>query len=227
LSKKDDFILTSNRDEAAGRSTLNPKIYSEEDVKLMYPKDVEAGGTWIGVSDMNRIICLLNGEFKIHKRQDNYRVSRGVVVKDLLKAENLDETINSYNLMDIEPFTVIAGDWNTDLKFIELVWDGHAKHIREINAAKEIWSSSPLYDDVMKRDRLNWFNEFEAKNLLDSKGLWEFHHTAGNGDETTNLIMDRGFVKTKSITQIIKNSEQVKMFYEDLKENIIKEIDFN
>ena len=130
-SKNDDFILTSNRDEAAGRSTLYPQIYSEENVKLMYPKDAEAGGTWIGVSSKNRIICLLNGEFKIHKRQEKYRLSRGVVVKDLLKAENLEEAIINYNLEDIEPFTVIAGDWNDVLKFTELVWDGKTKHIRK------------------------------------------------------------------------------------------------
>lgn len=226
-SKKNDFILTSNRDEAAGRSTLYPQIYSEENVKLMYPKDAEAGGTWIGVSDKNRIICLLNGEFKIHKRQQNYRLSRGVVVKDFLKAQDLEEIIKNYDFENIEPFTIIAGDWNADLKFTELVWDGKTKHIREITKSREIWSSSPLYSEAVKIDRLSWFQEFESKNELDPKSLWKFHHTAGKGDINTNLIMDRGFVKTKSITQVVKTSENIKMIYEDLEENKIIQLDFN
>ena len=44
-----DFILTSNRDEAPGRETFPPEIYEEEGVKLLYPKDALAGGTWIGL----------------------------------------------------------------------------------------------------------------------------------------------------------------------------------
>jgi len=226
-SKKDDFILTSNRDEAAGRSTLKPKIYSEENVRLIYPKDAEAGGTWIGVSEKKRVVCLLNGEFKAHKRKERYRLSRGVVVKDILKADHLEPYITNYDLEDIEPFTLIAGDWNKTLIFIELVWDGKIKHLREIKNNKEIWSSSPLYSEAMKKDRVQWFQEFENQNNLDTEGLWEFHHTAGNGNKNTNLIMDRGFVKTKSITQIIKNSEQIQMIYEDLDEEQTTSLDFS
>ncbi len=47
---------------------LYPAIYEEEEVSLFYPKDGKAGGTWIGTSRNNRLICLLNGGFKNHKR---------------------------------------------------------------------------------------------------------------------------------------------------------------
>ena len=62
------FILTSNRDEAADREALPPEFYMEKEIKMLYPKDKLAGGTWIGISEKNRLICLLNGEFKPHVR---------------------------------------------------------------------------------------------------------------------------------------------------------------
>jgi len=46
--------------------------------------------------------------------------------------------------------------------------------------------------------------------------LLKFHKTAGEDDLNSNLIMDRGFVKTKSITQISKKEGIIKMCYEDL-----------
>ncbi len=91
----------------------------------------------------------------------------------------------------------------------------------------EIWSSSPLYSDEMKRERVQWFKDFKSENDLNAQSLWKFHHTAGNGDKNTNLIMDRGFVKTKSITQIIKTSEKIRMIYEDLDEDQMLAKEFN
>ena len=55
---------------------------------MIFPKDELAGGTWIGASEKNTVICLLNGGFQNHKRQPEYRHSRGVVVKDFLKSES-------------------------------------------------------------------------------------------------------------------------------------------
>ena len=68
-TRNNDFVLTSNRDETPNRISLKPDFYNIEDTKMLYPKDKLAGGTWIGISEKNRVICLLNGGFKIHKRQ--------------------------------------------------------------------------------------------------------------------------------------------------------------
>ena len=65
---KNDFILTSNRDETPFRKTIPPKKYLENGVELTYPKDELAGGTWIGTSSKNRLVCVLNGAFIKHKR---------------------------------------------------------------------------------------------------------------------------------------------------------------
>lgn len=215
-SSEGSFVLTSNRDEAVERKAIPPEIYKEQEVKLLYPKDRESGGSWIGLSENKRLICLLNGGFESHKRKDSYRLSRGVVLKDLLIAEDANSSILKYNFKNIEPFTIIMVDWRESLRFLELVWDGEQKHIKELSLKNHLWSSSPLYNLEMRRLRENWFESFRQKNTLSAEAIWNFHHTGGNGEKETDIIMDRGFVKTQSITQVLKTENTVKMIYEDL-----------
>lgn len=212
---KTNFVLTSNRDEAPNRKTLQPDFYTINDTKLLYPKDEVAGGSWIGVSEKQRVLCVLNGGFVVHERKAGYRMSRGVVMKDLLIAENLEETIENYNLQNIEPFTLVIVEWNTSLDFMELVWDGTKKHFIKLPLEPKIWSSSTLYDAEMKDERLNWFNDFKNENQLISDSILKFHKTAGNGNTDFGVIMDRIFVKTTSITQVEKHENEVAMRFEN------------
>lgn len=217
-----DFILTSNRDEAPNRETLPPSTYTINDTQLLFPKDTVAGGTWIGLSEKNRLICLLNGGFTTHERKEKYRMSRGIIVTDLLTSEDALAAINTYDLHDIEPFTIILVDWEKDLKLYELVWDGAKAHLEEKPIAPTIWSSSLLYSEAVKKKRESWFSEFLFKKMRPSEeNILDFHKTAGEGDSKTNLIMDRGFVKTKSVTQIQKNAESTSMRYEDIERQTV------
>lgn len=220
------FIITSNRDEAPGRATIDPEIYSYEGTKLLFPKDQLAGGTWIGLSDKNRFISLLNGGFTAHKRQDSYRMSRGIIVTDLLIAENVLTAIKSYNFLGVEPFTLVIVDWAKKLRIFQLVWDGEAHHLSEKPLAPQIWSSSLLYSESMKKKREQWFSGFLFEHLNPSaEQLLKFHKTAGEGNPETDLIMDRVFVKTKSVTQIILQ-DSVTMYYEDLQNKKISTATF-
>jgi hypothetical protein len=214
------FVLTSNRDEAANRVAIPPKFYDEAGVKLLYPKDKEGGGSWIGLSEYSRLICLLNGAFENHQRKDSYKMSRGVVLKDLLCTQDLDSGIINYDLKDIEPFTIILVDWKVDLRFIELVWDGNQKHVRELEIKEHLWSSSPLYTPEMKLLRAEWYLEFLQNERSCPQRVWEFHHSGGIGDKNIDLIMDRGFVKTHAISQITK-SNKTTFLYEDVLKNVL------
>ncbi len=214
-----DFVLTSNRDEAPHRTSIAPEFYQVDGTKLLFPKDELSGGTWIGVSEKNRVICVLNGGFERHERKATYRMSRGTVAKDFLLKENTIDTIRSYNLIDIEAFTMVIIDWNTNLKFYELVWDGKIKHFSELPLQPKIWSSSTLYNPSMQQERVKWFEDFKTENKLDSKTLLNFHKTAGKENDDYGVIMDRGFVKTTSITQVEKQEDILEMRYESLQNN--------
>lgn len=220
------FIITSNRDEAPGRNTLPPKMYEEENTNLLFPKDELAGGTWIGVSGKNRLICLLNGGFTAHERKEEYRMSRGIIVKDLLTANDAISEIKRYDFNGVEPFTLIMVDWENHLRIFELVWDETEIHFTEKPLAPQIWSSSLLYTQDMKEKREQWFSTFLFENLKPtSEKILQFHKTAGEGNLDVDVVMDRGFVKTKSITQVVK-STAIEMRYEDLQTEKVFETSF-
>lgn len=211
-----DFILTSSRDVPFAREkALFPKKYIEDTIEITYPKDGRASGTWIGHSSKNRLICLLNGGFKNHVSKKSYRKSRGLIVKELLKSNEISSTLSEINLDHIEPFTLVIVDWNTSLQLIEFVWDGKQKHTKKLNQEKHIWSSSTLYDEEMKALRRNWFSEWKLTNK--KHDILNFHHHAGIGDPNVDVIMKREKVGTVSISQVVMTNGEINMDYEEVK----------
>ena len=221
-----EFIFTSNRDEASNRPTIPPKVYEENGVELLYPKDKVAGGTWIAANNQKKLICLMNGARKAHQRKEQYRKSRGVVLKDLLTAENFKNAVKNYHFEGIEPFTIIYVEWQEDLKLMQLIWDGDEVELLPLEIKPQIWSASMTYTSEMKKERHQWFENFIAKeNIsgLTAEEIWQFHHSAGKDDKNNGFIINRGLLKTTSITQINQNSVSLKMKYEDLLNNEINE----
>ncbi|TCI94314.1 NRDE family protein [Tenacibaculum sp. M341] len=211
-----DFILTSNRDENPKRKTLAPQEYNDEGVLLTYPKDEVAGGTWIGLSEKKRLICLLNGGLKNHVRAKSYRLSRGVIVKQFLKVGGVVAYAKEIDLNNIEPFTIVLVDWEDQLKVYELVWTGIEKRFQELENKPHIWSSSTLYTEEMKQLRSNWFSDW----LLDREEFLQQDIVAFHSDDTigttdTSLKMKRERVETVSITSVVKKKEKVSMEYLD------------
>lgn len=215
--KDNNFILTSNRDETPLRKTIPPKDYTENGVSLTYPKDELAGGTWIGLSEKKRLVCLLNGGFKIHTRKPSYKMSRGVIVKQILGAQNAVSFIEEFNFSDIEPFTLVLVDWEVDLNTYELVWDGTKKYFKALPQEPKIWSSSTLYTEEMKGERQDWFENWIQNNPDFSQGeILKFHQNESLGTKGTSPKMKREFVETVSVTSVKKEATAVNMLYLDL-----------
>ena len=221
-----DFVLTSNRDEAPKRISLPPAVYENDSIKMMYPKDKVAGGSWIGASEKNRVLCVLNGGFTRHSRKDKYRLSRGVVMKDLLKCDDIVKAVNDYQLHDIEPFTLVIADWIAGMRFFELVWDGQKKYFQELPLEPRVWSSSSLYTNDMKIERKQWFQDFLDSNELNQKSVLKFHQHTHVENTEYGIVMDRLFVKTTSITQVTKSHNEIRMRFENLQENVVSNHQF-
>lgn len=214
------FILTSNRDESPMRKTIPPKKYLENGVEMIYPKDELAGGTWIGTSEKSRLVCLLNGGLEKHKRDSYYKMSRGVVVKNILSVDNPVEYIASFDFHQIEPFTIVLVDWNHKLTIYELVWDGKEKHFQKLEQKPKIWSSSTLYDAQTKLDRVDWFQEWlKDRSEFLQEEILAFHHRTDKGTKRTTLKMKRPFVETVSITSIKKERGKFSIHYYDIASN--------
>ena len=211
-----NFILTSNRDEQRLRETDPPKKYLEDGVELLFPKDKLAGGTWIGTSDKNRLVCVLNGAFEKHKRKSHYKMSRGVIAKELLKSDNFLNYIDTIDLNEIEPFTMVIVDWNdNELCLCEFVWDEKEKHLKRLENKPKIWSSTTLYSDEVKKVREIWFQKWLGMNEINSEEILNFHHSK-NGDIKQSIFMKRSYVETVSITSVKKEKGIIYMSYEDV-----------
>ena len=218
------FILTSNRDEAIGRETLPADCYQVNGTRMLFPKDQVAGGTWISINENKQMLCLLNGGYKDHVKMNHYRHSRGVVVTDILGKKNLWEAMEQYNCENLEPFTLVGVDWANDLSFYEMVWDGTKKHLRVLDATiPHIWSSSTLYTDQMKQMRVDWFADYQLNNEINKDSIINFHKTGGIGNEFYDLLIKRGDLQTRSITQVYIENDLPIMKYEDLVVNQVYE----
>lgn len=214
---KDEFILTSNRDVPYTREkALKPKKYIGNGIELYYPKDGEAGGSWIGLSSNNRVLCLLNGGFVNHISKEQYKKSRGKIVIELLKCGQIKIELNEINLINIEPFTLIIVDWNDNLELLEFVWDGEKKHLKQLQQKPYIWSSSTLYTDEIKKMRVEWFRDWQNNNVFTRKNILKFHHQAGVGNKKIDVLMKRQKGGTVSITCIVKDEIGVSMDYEPI-----------
>ncbi len=223
IPQKEGFILTSNRDESAARSPKNLTRMEQEGIELIFPRDTGAGGTWIAVSETNRMVCVLNGAFVKHKHQPPYSRSRGIMVLDFFKYPNAQTFFETYDFDGMESFTLIAYD---DGGLYEFRWDEKEAFVRKLdNQGYYIWSSATLYTPEIQEKRQGWFDDWlENRNDFGLEAITDFHKNGGEKDSWNGFLMNRmNLVQTVSITNIIKLPDEMKMIYRDLINGGLKE----
>lgn len=215
-TSEDNFILTSNRDEAPKRSAEEFSTLTKKEIQIVFPQDKGAGGTWIAMSSSNRVVCLLNGAFKKHKHQPPYKRSRGIMLLDFFDFSKAEIFFKKYDFEGMEPFTFIIAEYD---QLWELRWDEKKLHILELDAKNShIWASSTLYDEVFQQKRRDWFEDWKkAANGHFSEKILDFHFNAGEGDAWNDVQMNRNEkVKTIGITRVEKIGDTIEMIYFDL-----------
>jgi uncharacterized protein with NRDE domain len=222
------IVLTSNRDEKTERAlAIAPQTIVIEGKKYYYPIDPQANGSWYGVTQGGSILVLLNGAEKKHISKPPYHKSRGLIFLDILKATNFLQIWKEINLLNIEPFTLIAYEKEA---LFQLVWNGIEKKYFDLDSSTaHIWSSSTLYEEKVILIRKNWFLDFlELKNnQLESSDFIHFHKNTETNNLENGLVINRnGKMQTKNITQCTLFKNSFKLLHQDLilnKETIIVE----
>jgi len=219
--------LTSNRDESPSRqsegltSTHQPDQYS-----IYFPLDKDSGGSWVALSETGRAACLLNGGYESFIPNPPYRMSRGQVVMDAIKAENAFTFVETYDFDRIAPFTLLIDEKDT---FTELVWDGVEKHICSLPTDKpHIWSSATLYPPEVRAWRKSLFEKWiSEQKSFDIESIIQFHRMA-NGDEENGFVMNRNeIVRTLSITNIALDAHKGSMIHVRLDKERREEINIH
>ena len=78
------LIVAANRDEFLERPSEGPALRSTSRGRIVAPRDVRAGGTWIGVNDVGLFAAVTNRRCE---EPDPSRRSRGLLVLDALSSE--------------------------------------------------------------------------------------------------------------------------------------------
>ena len=214
------FYLTSNRDEKKIRLKADtPQWYAFASGQIMFPKDGNAGGTWMALHENGNAMVLLNGGFLNHVPAPSYRRSRGLIFLDIFDHPQPIAAFEQINLHKIEPFTLII---RQQQYLFEAVWDGDEKTLTECDVQRpRIWSSATLYGaDVVAR-RKEWFESFIKNNgVVDANHILNFHLFAGDGDRSNDVLMNRNNeMFTVSISQLDRIGNDSAFHYFDLQSN--------
>lgn len=222
---KDKFFITTNRDEKLSRkNAIAPSLFFYNEQKLFFPKDGDAGGTWIAMKENGDAAVLLNGAFINHDPEPPYRLSRGIIMLDIFSESKPSIAFAKTDLRGIEPFTFVL----LEKKLLyEFRWDGIERYKKPLNRdLPYLWSSATLYDGLTVKKREQWFHSF-LKNHPDptQQDILRFHRFTGDGDKQNDLLMARdGKHKTVSITNILLSNDLGCMTYIDIPNNITTEI---
>jgi uncharacterized protein with NRDE domain len=218
IKYNDQYFFTSNRDENINRqSSLHPQKNVFESFTLYYPEDPIGNGTWFCVKNDGTICILLNGAKQKHVSNGPYLKSRGVVLLELIKYQNIALGWEEMNLQKIEPFTVIAFSNET---LFQLRWNGIEKESIELNADEpHIWSSATLYSEDIMAERKTWFEAFlkDNESSIDGNKML-FFHTETQKENTENGLQIKRInnILTKNITQCVLRKNDFKITHLDL-----------
>jgi len=225
IPSNDKFFITSNRDEKLNRKiAISPGMFEYNGQKLFFPKDTDAGGTWIVMKENGDAAVLLNGAFICHTAEPPYRLSRGIILLDIFSTEKPSVTFEKINLQDIEPFTLVLLENNC---LYEFMWDGSERFCKHLNInMAHICSSPTLYDGFVIKKREQWFASFLNAHLTPTQqDILNFHCFTGDGDKQNDLLMTRdGMYTTVSITSILLTKDRGCIKYLDISANSSSEI---
>ena len=117
------YFISSNRDEKSNRGqAIPPAVYRQNDKMLIFPKDPDAGGSWIALHENGNAAVLLNGAFEKHDPLPPFRKSRGLIFLNIISQEKPVRYFQQADLLQIEPFTLVIAENNN---LYECRWDGN------------------------------------------------------------------------------------------------------
>jgi len=210
-----DFILTSNRDETPLRPALLPAWQDLPEGRWFGPRDPLSGGSWFGTDGEHWALCVLNGAFVKHDKRLPYSRSRGRLIPEFLAAGSTAAFLSGSNFEGMEPFTFLIVQFGVGpCSLLELRWDGERLHQRYLSAQEpHLWSSATLYNAEQAAIKKRWFTDWlaEQAGIYTQEAIFRFHQHAGVGDPALDLVMNRGSVRTTSISSLALQNSTLQM----------------
>ncbi len=218
------LVLACNRDELGTRQPAHPPTVHEfkNGLAAIFPRDRDAGGSWVGVNTSGIAVSLLNNYAADVRPLPLHPKSRGVIVPQMLQCRNLVEVeagIESLrdDLERFRPFWLIVAEVPNDgpARAVRATWDGEVLTCEPIRMPMAQFSSS------FEHERVEQSRRAQVESLLKSPTEWTAEttdtifgsHLPTRGAASVCMHRDDG--STVSHTRIEINGEDIRMTYHD------------
>lgn len=101
------LVVAGNRDELHARPACPLARWDQPD-HLLAGRDLQSGGTWLGVSEVGRFAVVTN--LRGYGQPEPGRPSRGALVTDVLSGEGRYADLRDADLSEFNPFNLIVAD---------------------------------------------------------------------------------------------------------------------
>jgi hypothetical protein len=202
----DGYRILFNRDERYARAAAQPPLARcHRGVRVLAPTDGDFGGTWIGVNEAGVAAALLNRYHDGPTDPPRSRVSRGLLVADLLdagSAAELIERIGDRDLAPYQPFTIAAFGPAESVRLAD--WDGRHLEGSQATAPGLLRTSSGRDQATAERVRAEAFRRLVPPGReADPAWLRRFHRSHQPERGPFSVCMHRDEAATQSMTEIV------------------------
>jgi uncharacterized protein with NRDE domain len=210
------FYFTSNRDEINTRQTDYPKAYNHQRCEIIYPKDLEKGGSWFAIDvAQKKMACLLNATGK-QPNQHN-RISRGELPINILIDEK--SLLQENTLKKVAPFTLIYVQYTDKVIIEEYQWDGESIKLSYIDEkGPYLWCSNTLYN-TEEKNRLTKKFEGKLTKIKSLRDIVDFHKKMAQPLHNEVFLKKDKDLQTLSVTSFRATRKKGIISYSDLIKN--------
>jgi hypothetical protein len=203
-------LVTMNRDDVAARVEAPPRHWPNGEPAFAAPRDLQAGGTWIGVNAHGVIACLLN-------RYDAAavgRTTRGQIVIEAMRGATMETANGVLAALDhraYSPFTclLITNDSATRLD-----WTGSTFDRTDLACAdRTMATSSSWQSEEVRAQREALFRQIWSDAGTTADKIAAFHTRRVDAHDAWAPMMLRPTTQTKSITQVELTPHGAEMRY--------------
>ncbi len=211
LRESNRLLVTMNRDDIAERQEAPPAHWPNAQPAFVAPRDLQAGGTWIGVNGHGVVACLLNR----YDAAPVGRMSRGSIVIEAMRGSTIEAARNALAGLDhgaFSPFTCLVIGQSSAMR---LDWTGGRLEHGDLPATDNnimVTSSSWQFDKV-KAQREALFQEIWSNGGDAAGNVATFHAQRVNAHDAWAPMMQRPQSETKSVTQVELSSLGAEMRY--------------
>jgi hypothetical protein len=208
------FRIVCNRDEVRERAPAGPPKWRAIDrpgcpgARAIWPRDMEAGGTWIAAAEHGLALCLLNLNLEPPPDLRGLRglKSRGLVIPSLIGAESAQDAMTRLKRLSLRafaPFRLIAVDGRgEEIAILEARWDRQQLLFAHAAKTPACYVSSGL-GDSLAAPRIGLFDRMVVNgNGPVGERQDEFHRHTWPDRPEISVMMSRPDARTVSVTKV-------------------------